>query len=251
MTSAPSLSPDLHIFDDIKALSRAAAEEFTELANRQKPAGSPFIAALSGGSSPKPFYELLATPEFSSKIPWPRVHLFQVDERAVPPDSPQGNYKMIRETLLEHVPLPASNFHRMAAENPDRDAVADAYAAELRSIAGVGQSEYPQLDLISLGVGEEGHTASLFPGTAALNEKKRAVSPNYVPQVQMWRMTLTLPALNSAARIIFLVSGAEKAPILRQVLKDSNPSTPLPAQLVQPWHGSVAWYVDREAAQQL
>jgi 6-phosphogluconolactonase len=249
--SSQLLTPNVRVFENLEALSRAAAEDFTGLANQQKPAGSPFIAALSGGSSPKRFYELLATPEFSSRIPWPRVHLFQVDERAVPPDSPQSNYKLIRETMLDHIPLPTENLHRMAAENPDRDGVAKAYAAELRRVAGVKEGEWPQLDLIYLGIGEEGHTASLFPGTAALDESKLAVSPNYVPQVKMWRMTLTLPVLNNAARIVFIVSGAQKAPILRQVLKESHPSAPLPAQLIQPAHGSLAWYVDRAAAQQL
>lgn len=251
MSSSPSLGLNIRIFEDIEALSRAAAEEFTELASRPKPAASPFVAALSGGSSPKRFYELLATPEFKSKIPWPRIHLFQVDERAVPPDSPQSNYKMIRESMLDHIPLPAANFHRMAAEKHDRDAVAAEYEGELRSVAEVGDDEWPRLDLIYLGIGEEGHTASLFPGTAALFEEKRAVCCNYVQQVEMWRMTLTFPVLNSADRIIFLVSGAEKAAILRHVLKDSNPLKPLPAQRVQPKHGSIAWYVDRAATQQL
>jgi 6-phosphogluconolactonase len=242
---------DVRVFEDLEALSRAAAEEFTELASRNKMGGSPFTAALSGGSSPKRFYELLATQEFSARIPWDRVHLFQVDERAVPTDSPQSNYKMIREAMLDHIPLPAGNFHRMAAEESERSAVADQYAAELRRTAGAGDGEWPRLDLIYLGIGEEGHTASLFPGSAALNEKKLAVCPNYVAQVQMWRMTLTLPVLNAARHIIFVASGTQKADILRQVLKDSNRSSPLPAQMVQPVHGTLAWYVDRAAAQQL
>jgi 6-phosphogluconolactonase len=114
--------PEVRVFDHLNALSRAAAEEFTELASGGKPAGSPFIAALSGGSTPKEFYELLATPEFSARVLWTQVHLFQVDERAVPPDSPESNFKMIREAMLDHIPLPAGNFHRMAAEDPDRAA---------------------------------------------------------------------------------------------------------------------------------
>jgi 6-phosphogluconolactonase len=242
---------DVRVFENHEGLSRAAAAEFMELANAHKPAGAPFVAALPGGSTPKRFYQLLATPEFSSKIPWQRVHLVQVDERAVPPDSPQSNYKMVREAMLEHIPLAAANFHRIEAENPDRDAVAERYAAELRRTAGTAGSKWPQFDLIYLGIGEEGHTASLFPGTAALNEEKLAVCPNYVPQLRMWRITVTRPVLNAARHVIFLVSGAPKAAILRRVLKDFSPSTPLPAQLIHPSQGTLAWYVDREAAQQL
>jgi 6-phosphogluconolactonase len=241
----------IRVFNDLEELSRAAAEEFLVLARRNADAGSLFTAALSGGSTPKGFYQLLATPELSAITPWAHIDLFQVDERCVPPDSPQSNYRMIREAMLDHVPPAASNFHRMLAEQPDRESASERYAAELRETAAVSQSGWPRLDLIYLGMGEDGHTASLFPGTSALEESKRAVCPNWVEKLKMWRITLTRPVLNAAARVIFMVSGAPKAGILRQVLQDAGASPRFPAQLIRPENGALAWYVDKAAASSL
>jgi 6-phosphogluconolactonase len=241
-------TPDLRVFADLEELSRAAAQEFASLAAQPRAGGKPFSAALSGGSTPKRFYELLAAPELS--IPWSRVHLFQVDERCVPPDDPRSNYRMMREALLDR--LPAAHFHRMAAEREDRDVAAGDYAAELRSVLGTLPGEWPRLDVIYLGMGDDGHTASLFPGTTALDERRLAVCSNYVAKLDMYRLTLTLPVLNAAARVIFLVSGAGKAEMLHQVLRAPASTPPqYPAQLVKPERGSVAWYVDHAAAADL
>ncbi|HEV2500400.1 MAG TPA: 6-phosphogluconolactonase [Terriglobia bacterium] len=241
-------NPEVRVFKDLNELSRAAAEEFTSLA--QAPPSKAFAAALSGGSTPKRFCELLAMPEFSAKIPWPRVHLFQVDERCVPPDDPRSNYRMMREAML--AAIPAVHFHRMATEEPDRSAASAQYAAEIRETLGTASGEWPRLDVIYLGMGDDGHTASLFPGTTALAERRVAVCPNYVAKLDMNRLTLTLPVLNAAKRVIFLVAGAGKAEMLRQVLRaPASAPAEYPAQLVQPESGSVTWYLDQAAAARL
>ncbi|HEX5482918.1 MAG TPA: 6-phosphogluconolactonase [Terriglobia bacterium] len=242
-------APNIRVYGNLEELSRAAAGEFSRLARETKPDGKPFTAALSGGSTPKPLYELLARPEF--EIPWLRVHLFQVDERCVPPNDPQSNYRMIREALLDHIALPQSHVHRMAAERPDRDAAARSYEVELRGTLGVTASDWPRLDLIFLGMGDDGHTASLFPESAALDETERAVCPNWIGKLKMWRLTVTYPVLNAAAQVIFLVSGGKKAEILRDVLRSPGSSTPYPVQRVQPSSGTVTWYLDKAAARLL
>ncbi|MGH9395574.1 MAG: 6-phosphogluconolactonase [Terriglobia bacterium] len=243
-------TPEIRVFKNLEELSRGAVEEFVTLARQSHPGGAPFSAALSGGSTPKRFYELLATGEFSSQAPWQRIELFQVDERCVPPDDARSNYKMMREALLDRIP--GIHFHRMAAGQPDRDAAARSYAAELRSALGAQPRGWPRLDVIYLGMGDDGHTASLFPGTPALDEMELAVVPNYVPKFEMYRLTLTLPVLNAAGRVVFLVSGAGKAERLRQALRTPSGATPpFPSQLVNPEHGAVAWYVDEAAAELL
>ncbi|MGH9450096.1 MAG: 6-phosphogluconolactonase [Terriglobia bacterium] len=242
--------PQVRVFKDLEDLSRGAAEEFVSLAGQTNRRETLFSAALSGGSTPKRFYELLATREFSSQVFWPRVQLFQVDERCVATDDARSNYKMIREALLDHAS--GIEFHRMAAEQSDRDAASVSYAAALRAALRTGQGRWPRLDVIYLGMGEDGHTASLFPGTAALIECERAVVPNYVAKFEMWRLTLTLPVLNAAAHVVFLVSGAEKAERLHQALgAPAGAAPPLPSQLVSPEQGTVAWYVDEAAAKLL
>lgn len=244
-------SPKICIFKNLDELSREAATEFSALANRAEPEGKPFCVALSGGHTPKRFYEFLATPEFAAKIPWTRVQLFQVDERCVPPDDTQSNYQMMRHAMLDALPTAHKNFHRMAAEQRDRDAAAANYAADLRKTLGTPANGWPRFDLIFLGMGDDGHTASLFPGSAALSESQRAVCPNWVEKFGMWRLTLTLPVLNAAARVIFLVAGEDKSKRLRDVLHPSNSTAQFPAQLIQPSEGTVTWYLDQAAAQQL
>lgn len=242
------LSPEIRVFRSLEDLSHAAATEFRSFGG---PALSGICsAALSGGSTPRRFYDLLGGPSFSESITWPRVHLFQVDERCVSPDDTRSNYRMIREVLLDRVP--SLHFHRMAAEQTDRDAASQSYEAEIRAVLGTQPGAWPCFDIIYLGMGDDGHTASLFPGTAALSERKLAVCPNYVERLQMFRLTLTLPVLNAAARVVFIVSGAEKAEMLRQVLSPAAGEQPkFPAQLVQPTHGTVAWYLDEAAARLL
>lgn len=241
---------EIRTFKNLEELSRGAAGEFVSLARQRHAAGASYSAALSGGSTPKRFYELLATEEFSSQVSWPHIDLFQVDERCVPPDDPLSNYRMIRRAMLEAIP--EVRFHRIAAERGDRDAAARDYAESLCNAIGTRAGDWPQLDVIYLGMGGDGHTASLFPGTAVLNERSLSVAPNYVAKLDMWRLTLTLPVLNAASHVVFLVDGAEKSDMVSRVLAgDSTGPLQYPAQLVQPDHGAVVWYLDDAAAQRL
>ena len=239
---------NIRILHDLEELSRAAAVRFTELARERAQQGMIFAAALSGGSTPRTFLEMLANPEFSQRIQWESVHLFQVDERCVPPDDMQSNYRMINGRLLRPVPAAADNFHRMQGELEDRDAASERYEQEIRETLAPAEGHLPSFDLIFLGLGPDGHTASLFPGTAALAESSRWVCPNYVEKLQMHRLTLTYPVLNAASEIVFLVAGSGKAEILRQVLEGPRDPGRFPAQGVQSAEGSVTWYLDRAAA---
>jgi 6-phosphogluconolactonase len=247
----PVPEPSVRTFANLEELSLAAAREFTRAASSRLAGANLFSVALSGGTTPRRFFELLATPEFSKSIQWSRVHLFQVDERCVPPDSPQSNYKMIRETLLDRIELPNPNFHRMQAERPDREAAAREYENDLRRTLDAPAPEWPRFDMIFLGLGDDGHTASLFPGTSALAEDRVAVCPNYVEKLKMWRMTLTMPVLNAGAHVIFLVAGSEKKDLVRQLLRGPTATPPLPSGLVKPARGAVDWYLDQAAASSL
>jgi len=241
--------PEVRIFDDLEHLSWAAATRFEEQARVKVIEKKPFFVALSGGSTPKLLYELLGGPTFAGRVRWPNVHCFQVDERCVPPDDPQSNYRMIRQALLASTPLPAENFHRMAAERPDREQAAREYADEMARVLRPAPGEWPRLDLVFLGMGPDGHTASLFPGSAALEERTAWVVPNFAPQLDSFRLTLTLPVLNAAAHVIFLVAGADKAERLLQVLK--GPERRFPAQLIRPVQGRLSWFLDESAARLL
>jgi 6-phosphogluconolactonase len=238
--------PEIRVFDGLEPLSWAAATRFEEQARVKAIEKKPFSVALSGGSTPKLLFELLASPTFQGRVRWPSVQLFQVDERCVPPGDPQSNYRMIRQALLEATPLPEANFHRMAAERPDREQAAREYAEELGRVLRTAPGEWPRLDLVFLGMGPDGHTASLFPGTPALDERTLWVSPNFAAQLNSFRLTLTLPVLNAAAHVIFLVAGADKAETLRQVLE--GPAGQFPAQLIQPGNGRLSWLLDESAA---
>jgi 6-phosphogluconolactonase len=201
--------------------------------------------ALSGGSTPRRMHELLAE---SAGIDWSRVHVYWGDERTVGPDDPESNYRMARESLLDRVDIPVGNVHRMRGEH-DPEEAAQSYEATLRETFGVEPPEVPRLDINVLGVGADGHTASLFPGTAALQENERWVVANEVPQQETTRITLTYPVLNNAALTIFLVSGANKAEAVRNILAPDATERP-PAAGVQP-QGQVIWFLDEEAASAL
>lgn len=242
----------IRIFADKEALSEAAAHEFVRCAREAVAARGRFTVALSGGSTPKRLYQFLAAEPFRTQVDWGRVEFFWGDERCVPPDHPDSNYHMAREAMLAHLPIPAKHIHRMEAERADLDAAALDYEEE---IAGVFYGkpigpERPALDLVLLGMGPDGHTASLFPHTKALDERTRWVVPNHVPQLNTDRLTLTRPALNRAREVLFLVAGADKAERLVEVL--ANPPDPkrLPSQSIQP-DGPLVWFVDRAAAERL
>ena len=238
---------EIQVFENLDELSRGAAGRFREAALRATSEGQLFSAALSGGSTPKRLYELLA--QESSTVAWSQVHLFQVDERCVPPGDAESNYTMIEQSLLTRISLPKANFHRMAAERPDRDQSACDYAQELRRILRPPDGKAPTLDLIFLGMGADGHTASLFPSSSALDERTLWVVANYSPTLQKHRMTLTYPVLDAAREVIFLVSGEEKSETLRQVLE--GPHDRFPAQRVRPVHGRIKWFVDQSASRLL
>jgi len=245
--------PPIDVFPDREKLIQAAAEHVVRLASESITEKGRFTVALSGGSTPRPLYTLLATDRYSQRIDWQEVHVFWGDERCVPSDSSQSNYQMVRETLLDAVPIPASNVHRIHGEEDPEDAAA-AYEKELRAFFGVNSTDgSPRsgFDLILLGMGDNGHTASLFPGSPAVNERQRWVIAQYVGVVSMWRITLTPVVINAAKNIIFIVSGAEKAEPLHSVLEGFFQPEVLPAQIIRPARGRLLWLVDKAAAGRL
>jgi 6-phosphogluconolactonase len=235
------------------ALAESAAEELTRRAEEAVRAHGRFTLALSGGSTPRALYRLLAdaTAPFRDRIDWRAVHVFWSDERCVPPDHAESNYRMAREALLDHVPLPAEHIHRMRGEEPDAARAAAEYEAELAGAFALAPGALPRFDLILLGLGPDGHTASLFPGTAVVHERARWVAAPFVPKFNAFRITLTPPVLNHAAAVMFVVSGAEKAAALAAVMRDDSPADLYPARIVRPEDGALLWLVDRAAAERL
>ncbi len=228
-------------------LFAAAAEEVVRAAEEAVAARGRFTIALSGGSTPKSLFNLLAT-NARSTLPWDRMFFFWGDERHVPPTDPDSNYRMADEAMLSKIPVAAGNVFRIVAENPDAAAAAEAYEQTLRKFFQLGPGEFPRFDLILLGIGPDGHTASLFPGTAALQEKSRLVVANWVEKLKTSRITLTLPVLNAGRCVAFLVSGTDKADALKAVLEGDAPGEQYPSKLVKPSDGKLIWLVDRAAA---
>ena len=224
-----------------------AAEEVVHLANEAVAARGRFTIALSGGSTPKSLFNLLAT-NAKTTLPWDRMFFFFGDERHVPPTDPDSNYRMANEAMLSKVPVPPANVFRIEAENPDAEAAAAAYEQTLRKFFQVAAGEVPKFDLILLGMGPDGHTASLFPGTAGLQEKSRLVIANWVEKLKTHRLSFTFPLINAARCVAFLVSGTDKAPALKGVLEGSAPGEQYPAKLVAPKDGKLIWFLDRAAA---
>lgn len=243
---------DLLALADPASLAREAATRFATIAQEAVTRNGRFTVALAGGSTPKRLYSLLAAEPYCAGLPWQKAHVFWTDERAVPPAHPDSNFGMAKATLLSHVPLPADHLHRMQAEREDLDAAACEYADDIATTFAVQPTgEPPAFDLILLGLGSDGHTASLFPYTHALRETKRWVAPNYIPTLRGSRLTLTAPILNQAATILFLVSGEEKAAALQAVVEGPPDPERLPAQLIRPVAGRLLWLVDQAAASRL
>ena len=240
--------PGLRVFDDPEAVARAAARRIAEIAEEAIGERGAFAVALAGGSTPRRVYELLAGEESRAAVDWANVHVFFGDERAVPPDDADSNYRMANEALLSRVPVPPENVHRIEGVG-DAAANASDYESEMRGF--FGDAEWPRLDLVLLGMGDDGHTASLFPGTAALEEGRAWVAANWVEKLGAWRVTLTAPAVNAARHVLFLVNGAGKAGRLREVLKGERDPAHLPSQLIRPSDGTLEWFVDRPAAARL
>jgi len=245
-----SSNVEIRILTTPQELFEVAAEEVVRAATEAVAQRGRFTIALSGGSTPKNLFNLLAT-NARTVFPWDRTYFFWSDERHVPPTDPESNYRMAEEIMLSKIPVNAGNVFRIAAENPDAAAVAEAYEQTLRKFFQLQPGQVPVFDLILLGMGPDGHTASLFPNTAGLQEKTRLVIANWVDKLKANRLTMTLPVLNSAREVAFLASGTDKAQVLRTVLEEDAPPEQYPAKLVRPSNGRLIWFVDRAAASQL
>jgi len=234
------------------ALARRAADYFVAQAVEAVAARGVVRIAISGGSTPKAAFAALAEQgeEWRERMPWAKLDLWWVDERCVPPDDAQSNYRMTREALLDHVPLKPEQIHRMEGELEPDDAAAR-YEAEIKKSFGLAGAEIPRFDLVQLGMGPDGHTASLFPGTDALRMTDRLVTANYVENLDMWRVTLTRTVINRARNVFFLIAGTDKAMILNEVLEGPRDPERLPSQFIRPANGILTLLLDRAAAAQL
>lgn len=239
-----SRSAGVSVFDDLNELSHAAAKLFQRLSRAAIGTKGKFVAALSGGTTPRGLYTLLGSAPYVNAIDWRRIHLFWADERCVPPEHSESNYKLVRDTLLKNISLPEGNIHRVHGEAVP-DEAARAYEQDIREF--FGTLTFPNFDFILLGVGADGHTASLFPGSSAIAEPARIAVPVYLEALQVNRVTLTLPVINHAANVLFLAAGKAKASILQNILYQDN-SLRYPAGQILTENGTVAWFLDREAA---
>jgi len=242
-------APQVRVFPSSHELFRAAAEEFCVVGSRAIQEHGRFTVALSGGSTPRGLHQELVS-NFASALPWKDVFFFWGDERHVPPDFPESNFRMANETLLSKLPIPADNIFRMPGELPDANQGAALYEERLREFFRPAPGAFPHFDFILLGMGTDGHTASLFPGTRALEEKEDFVAGNWVEEHSTYRITFTYPLLNAAANVMFLISGGgHKADMVKKALQD--PTANLPCQAVQPVNGNLMWYLDQQAASKL
>jgi 6-phosphogluconolactonase len=242
----------LHVFENTRELSLAAAKSFVTLAHQAIGLRGRFTVALAGGSTPRGLYELLAGTPYSEQIAWHDCEVFWGDERAVPPDHPESNYKLAQDSLLGHVPVSAECVHRMRGESANLERAASDYQLEIADRFGTSAAgPPPQFDLILLGMGQDGHTASLFPDTRAIEESERWVVANEVPQLKTHRLTMTFPLINEARKVFFLATGSSKAVVLSEILEGSPNPRRLPARSVRPKAGEIGWFLDRQAAARL
>lgn len=243
-------SAEIRVLTTPQELFAAAADEVIHAAKQAVAERGRFTLALSGGSTPKSLYNLLAT-NARTALPWEHTFFFWGDERHVPPTDPDSNYRMADEAMLSKIPVPAGNVFRVLAENPDASAAAAAYEKTLRDFFHLKSGELPRIDLILLGMGPDGHTASLFPGTPALQEKSHLFVANWVEKLKTNRLTFTLPVLNAAGCVAYLVSGTDKASTLHTVIEENVPGEQYPSKLVHPTDGKLIWFLDRAAASDL
>ena len=236
-----------YVEPDAEALARRAAQYFVEMAGEAVAAYGRARIAISGGSTPKAAFQLLADPNqpWRWRMPWDSLDLYWVDERAVPPEAADSNYRMTREALLDHVPLRPEQIHRIEG---DPELAANRYESELRNTFRIEGAESPRFDLVALGMGDDGHTASLFPHTEALREITRLVTANHVPQKDTWRITLTWPVIDHASSVFFLIAGEDKAAVLKEVLTGPRDPERLPSQLIWPASGILTFILDKAAA---
>ncbi len=246
------MNREIRILENAEAIQRMAAAEFLAAAADAVRAKGSFTVALAGGSTPRALYSMLATgASFRAQVPWDKLFLFFGDERHVPPDHSDSNFRMVQEAMLSKLTLAPRQVLRIKGEYPDAAQAAREYEQELKDFFRLIEGRFPRFDLVLLGMGPDGHTASLFPGTKALHEEKRLVVSNWVGKFFTDRITLTVPVLNNAARVLFLVQGDDKAPALKAVLEGPCEPEQLPAQLIRPKNGKLLWLVDRTAARLL
>lgn len=243
---------DVHTFPDATAIAKRAAGELVRIAADAMRDSGRFTIALAGGSTPKTLYNLLATdPKLRAGVPWDKMQVFFGDERHVGPGHPDSNFKMATDAMLAKAPLKPEQVSRIKGEYEDTEKAAQEYEQELRRFFRLKDGEFPRFDLILLGMGNEGHTLSLFPGTKALHETKRLVARNWIGKLYTERITLTAPAANTAANVIFMIAGADKAPALKAVLEGPHEPEQLPAQMIRPVNGKLLWLVDAAAGSML
>lgn len=242
---------ELHIGADLEEISHRAAQLFARTIAQQGSTSQRLAVVLSGGRTPRRTYELLASEPYRSRIAWEKVHFFWGDERTVPPDHPDSNYRLAFESLLSPLAIPDAQIHRIEGERADPRQAALAYQQEIARFFSLPENAPPPtFDWIFLGMGSDGHVASLFPGTAALREREHWVVANWVPQLDSWRITLTLPVLNAGRCVLVLVAGPEKAEAVREVWQSTRDARGLPAAQLAP-KGRLLWLVDRLAAAKL
>ena len=244
-------APEVLVLPDPAAIAAEAAERFAAICARAAASRGACAVALSGGETPKRLYAVLASDAYRRRVPWERLQVFWGDERCVPPDDPRSNYRVARDLLLSKVPVPVEHVYPMPGDTADHEAAAAAYEKTLRAALPRTADGWPRFDLVLLGLGDNAHTASLFPHSAVLRERDRAVVAEFVKDAGMWRMTLTAPGLNRAAETLFLVSGASKAEAVRAVLEGPADPDEVPAALVRPVDGRVTWLLDAPAASRL
>ena len=238
---------EIYLFNDISELAARLAEDFKNALEKKAASDEPLTVALSGGHTPKALFEILSESPYRNELPWDKVVFFWGDERCVPPDDNQSNFKMTNDALLSHIEVPVSNIHRILGENPPAEE-AGRYENEIEKYIRSNGNGFPRFDWIFLGMGEDGHTASLFPGAPTLLEKNRICVVATHPQTGQKRISITFPVINNAERVSFLVAGAGKEPVLKDILERGSEPLPYPASMVHPDKGVLEWYVDRAAA---
>ncbi len=247
----PASQRDIQIYSTSQSLLEAVAQHLVHHARQAIAARNAFTIALAGGSTPKDLYAMLAAPPFHSQLDWTKIRFFWGDERHVPPDHADSNYRMAHEALLRHLPISMAHIHRVPSELPDAHTAAEQYEAALRKQFEVSEPDIPRFDFILLGMGPDGHTASLFPGTQAVHETNRLVAAPWVETFQTHRITFTPGLLNHARQVTFLICGNAKAKTLHAVLEGPFQPDALPAQIIQPQAGTLTWFMDQEAAGEL
>ena len=247
ITNTEVFMKEIHVLSDIDSISQAVAEKWRVLSEQAISGHGGFHIALSGGTTPRRLFEFLATSDYSKRIDWSRVHIYFGDERSVPADHEDSNFKMASDALLDRVKVPGSQVYRMPADADDIQKAAEEYSSLLKNKLPVSDDGQVQFDLVLLGMGDDGHTASLFPGTTILEETDKLVSAVYVDKMATWRMSLTFPVINNARNIALLVAGENKKEILEKVLDDTSVAPTYPVQMIRA-RGNIDWYIDAAAA---